>query len=246
MSQRLFLRESQLAGAAEGAQLELDSDQTHYLTRVLRLKSGDRLHCFDGLGREWHASLRRDGRVVLVALGALSREEPPPAHRLVLAAAWLKGAAMDTVVQKATELDATDIAVLLTARGNVQLDARRVDSKLRHWRQIAVSASEQSGRLHLPRVHPPITFNDALSEYAGCRRVMLDPGGPGFDVGSNPVDLMLLVGPEGGWTDAERSLAIAEGVDIRGLGRTVLRAETAPLAALAAVHQCWGWGLGSG
>jgi 16S rRNA (uracil1498-N3)-methyltransferase len=75
---------------------------------------------------------------------------------------------------------------------------------------------------------------------------MLDPGGPCFDVGSEPGDLMLLVGPEGGWTDAERSSAIADGVDIRGLGRTVLRAETAPLAALAAVHQCWGWGLWSG
>lgn len=242
MTQRLYLRESQLAGAAEGAELTLESDQAHYLTRVLRLKSGDGLYCFDGVGREWRASLKRDGRHALVTLGALSRQEPPPTHKLVLAAAWLKGAAMDTVVQKATELDATEVVVLRTTRGNVQVDERRVDSKLRHWRQIAASAAEQSGRLYLPQIHDPVALNDALDGFGNCRRVMLDPGGPALDVGNRPVDLMLLVGPEGGWTDAERAQALAQGAEIVGLGRTVLRAETVPLAALAAVHQCWGWG----
>ncbi len=242
MSQRLYLPAALLEGAAPGQSIGLDKAQSHYLGNVLRLKAGAAISCFNGAGTEWQAEVSNLGRRASLTLGNVQRQAPAPEHALTLAVAWLKGAAMDTVMQKACELGASRIVVLSTERSNVHLDAGRLGNKLHHWQRILISAAEQSGRLHLPGLAGPTALSEVLTNHA-TRRILLDPGAPLLDAGTEPAAMTLAVGPEGGWSDAERGWARANDVEIAGLGDVTLRAETAPLAALAAVRHSWGWRL---
>jgi len=240
MSQRLYLQPEQVA--SDERVIALTREQVHYLGKVLRLKSNASLLCFNGRGIEWRSRiLALDGRTGRIELEATQRQQPPANTSLTLAVSWLKGAAMDTVVQKATELGVDVLQVLYTQRSNVTLDARRTSNKLRHWQQIAISAAEQSNRLYLPDVLPPVSLPELLAQPGESRLLMLDLDAPLLEVGTQPQALTLLIGPEGGWSDAERRLAQQKGVERAGLGNLTLRAETAPLVALAVVQHCWGW-----
>ena len=253
MTHRLFLEPEVLANATASAigsvagrdaenQVRLDRARSHYLTRVLRLKKDASLLCFDGRGQEWLARVAEaDPRACLLTLTGRSRAENSPGPRLVLAQAWLKGSAMDVVVHKSTELGATDIVPLLTSRTNVQLDEQRTASKLSHWSRITCSTCEQCGRLFLPEIHEPVQLGVFLDHLptADCR--FLDAGQPVLSVAATPAPMTIIVGPEGGWTPEERSALLAGGVRGAGLGDTTLRAETTPLAVLAAIRHSRGW-----
>lgn len=239
MSQRLHVQPEQLQS---GDDLALSRDQAHYLSRVLRLKAGQQLRCFDGSGREWIAQVAvLDGRSGRLELRELSRTQSRPDTTLTLAIAWLKGAAMDTVIQKATELGVDVIRILNSRRSNVSLDARRTDNKLRHWRQIAISASEQSNRLFVPEIHEPESLNSLLEAEGNGRTILLDLDAPLLTAGNRAQSMTVLVGPEGGWSDDERALTASAGVERASLGALTLRAETAPLVALAVIQHSWNW-----
>jgi 16S rRNA (uracil1498-N3)-methyltransferase len=241
MTHRLYLSEPATLLAA-GATLELNREQSHYLNRVLRLKTGAELLCFDGRGTEWLATITAiDKRRCTLTLDRVVRKQIDVQPTLTLAVSWLKGAAMDTVMQKATELGADGIQVLQTEHSNVQLDEKRTTNKLQHWRQITISAAEQCGRLFVPDVGPPVTLPEFLAGSFDGRRLMLDLNAPLLDAGSQRQAMSLLIGPEGGWSDKERELAHSHDVPLVGLGGLTLRAETAPLAALAAIQHSWGW-----
>lgn len=244
MKQRLYLPElSSIAGVQEAAaQTRLSKEQAHHLSRVLRLRSGAELALFDGQGREWRARLTdSDPRACTAEIIELSRQEEEPLP-LVLGQSWLKGNAMDNVVQKAVELGATGLWLINAERCNVKLDPGRRANKLAHLQKVAISAAEQCGTLWLPEIQSFDSLHAALTEGAELTSVMLDPQQALFEPGSRPKSLMLLVGPEGGWSDGERRLAVtAEHVVLAGLGSLTLRAETVPLAALAAVQHSWGW-----
>lgn len=240
MSQRLYLPEVPAAGESAA----LDKDRSHYLLRVLRLAEGAEFVCFDGRGSQWRVRITATtGRRVTVETLALDRQEPEPTD-LVLAQGWLKGGAMDTVVQKATELGVTCIVPLVTERCNVHLQGARLTARLGHLQRIAISASEQSGRLYVPEVSEPESLTRLLAPSSSRphrQTLMLDLGGPTLQAGSSPTPLLLLIGPEGGWSEIERQQARAAGVTVCGLGDLTLRAETAPLATLAAIRHSWGW-----
>ena len=241
MTHRLYLSELQNLSSADST-IELNREQSHYLSRVLRLKTGAALLCFDGRGAEWQASVATiDNRHCTLTLQDRIREQTATRPVLTLAVSWLKGAAMDTVMQKATELGADSIQVLRSERSNVQLDEKRTANKLNHWRQITISAAEQCGRLFVPDLGAPLSLAELLERGFDGRRLMLDLDAPLLDAGSQREALSLLVGPEGGWTDSERELARSHNIALCGLGGLTLRAETVPLAALAAVQHSWGW-----
>ena len=238
MSRRIYLE----ASLRPGETVRLDPENAHYLTRVMRLKAGEALRCFDGAGRE-HAARLADatGRSCFIEIAEELRIAQEPSPRLHLAQAWLKGQAMDSVIQKATELGVTDIWLIEAMRSNVKIDAKRAAGRLQHWRGVARSATEQSERLFLPRLHDPRRLEALLNEPPCERLILLDPGAAALPGVLPHESLALLVGPEGGWTDQERQLCEAAGAHRHGLGELVLRAETAPIAALAAVRQSWGW-----
>jgi 16S rRNA (uracil1498-N3)-methyltransferase len=227
---------------APGAERVLDADQTHYLTRVLRLPRGSTLICFDGVGSAWRATLTAiSGRHATLRFDEELEHRPAPLHRLHLVQGILKGAAMDEVIQKSTELGATDLWLFDAARSNVSLAQERRGRKLEHWQRIVESAAAQCHQLHLPILHGPLPLADCLDALSATQLLLLDPGAPPLPLEPPEGTLAVLVGPEGGWSESERTLAIARGALVCGLGRLVLRAETAPLAVLAALRHSRHW-----
>jgi 16S rRNA (uracil1498-N3)-methyltransferase len=150
---------------------------------------------------------------------------------------------VDLVVQKATELGATALVPLITERSEVRLDAERAAKRVAHWQGVVRAACEQCGRNRLPEVGAPRPLDAFLAEApAAALRLLLAPDGTAPRDLPRPgaAGVVLLVGPEGGLSEAEAARAAAAGFVGASLGPRVLRTETAALAALAAVQAVWG------
>lgn len=224
---------------------ELPPDAAHHATRVLRLRAGDPVEIFDGLGNQRRGSIAQlDGR--RVAIGQLSavdtsRESP---LRLLLAQAMASSEKMDWVIQKATELGVAEIQPIDMERSVARLSAERLDKRLEHWQQVAISACEQCGRNLLPQIHAPLDIMAWLQQMknaADARFILLPQGSASLHSQPRPPGrVALLVGPEGGFTEAEGDSALRCGFVPVRLGARVLRTETAAIAGLAALQTLWG------
>jgi 16S rRNA (uracil1498-N3)-methyltransferase len=243
--QRLIVTPNQFAGDY----LTLTPEQQHYLRRVLRLIPGQEFMVLDGQGSQWLATLQGDGGATLTALPNSSDAEVV-FPGVTLAAAIPKGSGFDDLVRQATELGVTTLQPLITERTLHRPNAK----KLERWRRIAAEATEQSERLWLPRVGSPLTWEEFLRQHQHDRRFLcvarrsaslLLTELQAETCWSGLTGLTLATGPEGGWTPMEIDLGIQAGFHPVSLGPAVLRAVTAPLAALAVTqavmyHQLWG------
>jgi 16S rRNA (uracil1498-N3)-methyltransferase len=211
--------------------------------QVLRLQPGAAATLFDGRGGEWSARIaamgRREVTVDVVAHDAIERELP---MAITLALAMPAGERMDFVVEKATELGAAAIQPLLAERSVLRLAGERATKRIAHWQAIAVAACEQCGRNRVPVVHPVQSLRDWLGALAspanGERRWLLGwadakPLASMLDAG--PATTLVLSGPEGGFSDDEEAAARLRAFVPVTLGARVLRADTAPLATIAAL-----------
>ncbi len=218
---------------ASGARLALPAGTARHV-QVLRMQPGEALTLFDGRGGEYEAVIEHMGRSeVRVAVGAhhaVECEAPVAVH---LALAMPANERMDWLVEKATELGAASIQPLVSERSVLRLAGERAQKKQAHWQAVAIAACEQCGRNRVPAVHAvqPLAAWLAgqqpglvLSLRAGSRALAALPRMPA---------VTLLSGPEGGLSPAEEDAAFAGGWQAVKLGDRVLRAETAPLAALA-------------
>ena len=215
--------------------------------QVLRLQPGDAITLFhggaDGPGGEFEATVTRMGRSeVLARIGthhAVEREAPRAVHLL---AGITANERMDWLVEKATELGVASITPLLAERSVLKLKGERADKKLAHWQAVAVAACEQCGRNRVPELRPVAAFRDWAAQPSAATRWMLAPEAgeslAGRAAPAGPVEL--LVGPEGGLSEREVDIAQTVGFLPVSLGPRVLRTETAPLAALAAMQALWG------
>jgi 16S rRNA (uracil1498-N3)-methyltransferase len=211
--------------------------------QALRLQVGDALTLFDGSGDEWSATLsalsKRGSFATLQQHHHIERESSLPVHLLQGVCA---GDRMDVVLQKATELGVTTIQPIATLRSVVRLPAERQQRRQAHWQNIAIAACEQCGRNIIPPVAPSISLAEYLSTapHEGLR-IMLNPMGEHrLAEIQRPAGVNLLIGPEGGLTPDEIDLATAHGFIGVRFGPRILRTETAPLAALAAMQCLWG------
>jgi len=226
-----------------GGRVALTGSAARHLTRVLRLRPGQALTLFNGGGGEYAATIEAmHGEKVEVAVGeaqAIERESP---LILTLAQGVSRGERMDLVVQKATELGASSIVPLLTERSVVRLSAPQAARKLEHWRAIAVSACEQSGRNRLPKVLSLLPLADFLGQAGSGSRLLLSPTGSTRlqDVPAPISSVTVLIGPEGGLAGAEQSAALAAGFTAVRLGPRILRTETAAIAALTVLQREFG------
>ena len=229
-------------------------EQTARHVQVLRLQPGERILLFNGRGDgqpgsegEFEATVERMGRSdVDVTLGAYTATAREAARAIHLVVAMPANDRMDWLIEKATELGAASIQPVMSERSVLRLKAERADKKVAHWRGIAIAASEQCGRNRLPVIHEVATLSDWLKSSA--------KQAPAFDAaaklllslqpGTRPLAeatagstgaLTFLSGPEGGFSPAEEAAAIASGFVPVTLGPRILRAETAPLAVLAAL-----------
>lgn len=225
-----------------GTSLDLPDEAARHVAQVLRMKVGEPLTLFNGNGGEYAATITAAGRrEVTVNVDSFEPIDRESRLDITLAQCVSKGERMDYTVQKAVELGVTRILPLLSERSVVKLDAERWDKKLEHWRGIAASACEQSGRTVLPEVLPVQKLDTWLASGDQALRLVLAPT-ESVSLRSLPAasHIALLIGPEGGLSDKEIAAARRAGCIGIGLGPRVLRTETAGVAALAALQLLWG------
>lgn len=228
-----------------GSELQLDADRSRYLTRVLRLRSGDSLLVFNGGGGEFSATMLNAGKnSATLRIDEQTVAQTESKLRVHLVQGVSRGERMDFVVQKATELGIKRITPVLTEYGVVKLDSGRAEKRRDHWQKVAASACEQCGRVRLPLVEAPVT----LKEWFGSApanvdaQLILKPGAamPLAAIAAPPTKVCLLIGPEGGFSDNEYEDAEVAGFRPVAIGPRILRTETAAIAALAILQSLWG------
>lgn len=220
-------------------------DQVAHHVQVLRMQLGDTITLFNGEGGEYTASLSSiEKKRAQAEIKAFSPREAELPYALALAQALPEGSKMDWIVEKAVELGATAIHPLSAQRCVVRLSGERADKKQAHWQGIIASAAEQSGRNRLPHLAELGEFRRWIGQSDMHRRILLSPRGEqplsGWARHHPPQAVTVMVGPEGGFTDEEENLAVAQGALMLTMGPRVLRTETAGLAALAALNAVWG------
>jgi len=173
---------------------ELPADRAHYLSRVLRRSAGEAVQLFDGSGFEYLGELVLSGKTLQVELH--QRLDGLACEKLAihLGQGLSRGERMDWVIQKATELGASQITPIMTERCEVQLKGARCEKRLSHWRQIAISACEQCGRSYLPQINPPQPLNSWLAETYADLKLVLSPQASSALDNANPSSLALLIG----------------------------------------------------
>lgn len=226
-----------------GAVIELDEQASHHLIRVLRVQINDQVTLFNGLGGEFTCTVVEVGkkRIKLKVLTAVAREVESPIQ-ITLAQGLARGEKMDYIVQKAVELGVVAVVPLITTRSNVKLPRERAEKKVQHWQQIAISACEQSGRNLIPQIEPITFFEEWINQVQSDYKWVLDPHAQ-VKLQSKEQKkgkMLLLIGPEGGLTRDEVTMAERKGFKALTLGPRILRTETAPVAALAILQALFG------
>ena len=224
-----------------GMMIALPEGPSHHATRVLRLGAGDPLILFDGRGGEYEARIASTprGRVAVEVLAwrQIERESPLAA---TLVQGVPSGDKMDFIIQKAVELGVAAIQPVLTARSVVRFSAGRGIAKLAHWQRIVSAACEQCGRNRIPEIRGAVPLQAyCAGPHETPSRVLLSPRGNArlADVAATAGRAVVLAaGPEAGFGPEDETLLVKAGFVPVRLGPRVLRAETAALAALAALN----------
>jgi 16S rRNA (uracil1498-N3)-methyltransferase len=237
MARRRFFVDAIRGGAAE-----LRGEEARHLTRVLRAEPGQRYEITDSQ-RAWLAEITeaRGDRVVFRVIEPAPSPEVPV--RVTLACALIKFERLEWMIEKVTELGVERIVPFEAARSEKGL-AAAARKRAERWRRIAKESSQQSRRLRSPEILPAAAFEAALAE-PGDYRYLLDEAGAAplarmLPAGrSSSASAAVLIGPEGGWTEKERGLALTAGWAPVSLGPQILRAETAAMAAAAILVNAW-------
>jgi len=232
---RIFVAPEALA-AAGGGELVVTGDEHHYLGRVRRARPGDAVEVVDGEGRRAAGVITRLGDAeTVLALAAVEDVPPaPPWVRVLLP--LIKGDRMDLALEKLVEVGADEVVVWPATRSVVRLEGARRETRLTQYRAAARAAARQCGRARVPLVRGATSLAAALRDLpAGGTRLVLEPGAArepqAGTAGAH--DVTLASGPEGGIAPEESAALAAAGFRPLGLGPRVLRAETAPVVAVA-------------
>ncbi len=231
----------------------IPAELLHHL-RVRRISEGEVIPIFDGQGQIASATLVRlgnkTGELTITAVKQDTQSEP--SYGITLAQGLAGGDKMDWVIEKAVETGASRIAPLQCERSVIKLnrssDADRAQKRLIHWRAITQAACEQCERTVLPQVEPVEAIADYLSKASedllnGALKLIFCTGDyPSLANTIAPMpaqNVILLIGPEGGFTPEEIALAMKAGFQAVSLGKRILRTETAGIAAISTIHAIW-------
>lgn len=226
-----------------GQTVELSAEAANHVGRVLRMQVDQALELFCGDGHNYPAVIMQaDKRKVVVQIKA-QRSNPSESNvKIHLGQAISRGDRMDFVLQKSVELGVTEITPLFTERCGVKLSGERLLKKTEQWQKIVISACEQSGRSHVPVVHPALSLEHWLQKLPQALRLTLDPGAatPLAQQQVTAEQIQLVIGPEGGFSEPEVALTTTYNFHPIRLGPRVLRTETAALAALTVLQYQFG------
>ena len=226
----------------------LDGQELQHLKRVLRLVPGDHITVFDDAGLEHEAIIRslslEQGKIELLRSYHVERES---SLEMTLALGLTKGEKMDFVVEKATELGVQTIVPFVSAYTVPKLDQKKIAKRAERWQKIALSAAKQSGRTRIPEILSVCDFRELVKQSfpesvkilfweKEAERTLNDVRKTEATVRS----VVLAIGPEGGFSEQEANTALHHGFSLVGLGRRILRAETAAVTAMSLVQFLWG------
>ena len=221
----------------------LPEEQSHYIGKVLRMKSGDQLILFNGEGGEYDACLTDIQKKSITVQTSLFRDiNNESTLSIHLGLALSKGDRMDFAIQKSTELGVSEITPIISDRTELKLSGDRLIKKVQHWQKIAISACEQCSRHIPPTINTPISLNDWLTHTKSDISFVLHHRTTKAieSFSETPNNIALLIGPEGGLTVDEISLAEENNFNALRLGPRVMRTETAPIAAISILQYRWG------
>jgi 16S rRNA (uracil1498-N3)-methyltransferase len=224
--------------------VRLSPSESQHLARVMRLPSGARVRVFDGRGREFVAHVHdASARAAVLALEHAVAGAAELPFAVTLAQALLKGDSMDTVVRDATTAGVTRITPLVTSRTNVSPRLLAGGKAQERWQRVAVASAKQCGRAVVPVIDVARPLTEVVTTAQGTRLMLAEPS---LDAASQSLPerpdvegVILLVGPEGGWTDKEREVIVGAGWATWSFAPWTLRAETAAFAALSILQYQW-------
>jgi len=227
----------------KGTTIYIGGEEAHHILEVMRLKEGDRIVTFDGIGKEYEGVIRDVARgkavVEITKSSVLDKKE---GIAITLAQALPKKAKIAFIIEKATELGVDAIMPIHTARTVVRLDSEKRNSRFSRWGRIAVSASKQCGRLQVPKIFPITDFEEAIKKLEdydlaimaclhrdtrSLREILEDFSGK---------SIIVFIGPEGDFTEKEIEAASSSGCRLASLGPRVLRVDTASLNILSVLR----------
>lgn len=226
------------ADLAVDMHVELTETVFHHWVKVLRAQAGEKAILFNGQGGEYEVTLievaKKSARV---SVDSFNPDDRTPAFSTLLGQVMSKGDRMDYAIQKATELGVSKIQLLTSERCEMRLKYDRDQKKIDHWQGIAIAACEQCGMNKVPEVLAPVSLQDWLASELPTTKLVLAPNKDQVNVLENVAqDIVLLIGPEGGLSEAEIQLSNNAGFINWCIGNRVLRTETAPIVALSILN----------
>lgn len=232
----------------QGDRITFDREESHHLARVLRLAAGETVLAVDGSGEELTVRLDRVGSVVSGVVIAVATHDTTSPFAITLVQGVPKGDKFEAVIRGVTELGIARVAPALTARTIVKLDAARSAARAARWARVAREATKQCGRSHLPVVEPARPLEAWLTERAeaGTLRLCLweeesaPLGRVLAELPAAPRAASIVIGPEGGLTPDEVTLARRQGWLVVGFGPRLLRTETAGPAVVSVLQFHYG------
>lgn len=243
---RFFIDASDVYADGDVYFIRITGDDAHHITHVLRTRIGETLTACDNAGVVYRTQLERAGEeVILRVLDSAAADTEPP-YIATVYQALVKGDKMETVIQKAVETGASVIVPVATSRAVVKLDEKDARKKTERWQKIAHEAAKQCGRGIVPKVEMPLSCRDAIRQAAEADLPLFCYEGVGtrplpgicqnYD---SPETISLFVGPEGGFSEEEAEAAREAGMQMCGLGRRILRTETAALFVLSCLSAAY-------
>ncbi len=230
----------------------MKGDEHHHLSRVARIKKGRRVWLFDEKGISYHAEVDDVGTHQTRLRILEERRERIPSPRIFLAMSVIKAQKLEWVLQKGTELGMFAFIPVNTARSVVKFADGAEVKKMARWARIVREAAKQCGRSSVPEISPPVSLSVLLKERHPVhklflfertktllRELILARHNTQESKDDTDQDIMILVGPEGGWTNAETEDIVGHGFEAVSLGDRILRAETAALCCLVMLTQFW-------
>lgn len=222
----------------------LDEKESHHALRVLRLQVGDAVQVLDGEGRVYSGFISSaDDARVHVSLDPNQKPQEGHTVKLTLACSMIKADRMEWLIEKACELGVYEIIPLVTERCVIRLDEKARVTKQKRWQKIVEASCKQCGLAHIPEIRPPKKWKDFLTDSAVCDLKLI----PNLAVKSPPLSeilrseksprsVVIAIGPEGDFTEAEVRQAIDAGFKEAELGDLIMRSETAALYALSCLQ----------
>lgn len=218
--------------------LSIEGDEFFHMVKVLRKRKGEVIHLTDGEGLSVEAAIMEIGRGALTAAITRAKSVVPEQTRVTVAMSLLKSSQrFDFFLEKATELGVTGVVPMITGRTVSQPKAGRTGSKMQRWKKVLVSASLQSKRYRFPRIAGPLQFEEVL-RLDGYDMKLMPYESSGMKPGASFTgkNVLFIVGGEGGFTGEEVERARESGFTDISFGRSILRAETAGVFAVAMVR----------